>query len=244
MASSPVSHGRQATAVNLVLLLLLIALIVAIGIVASWFLGRRPTVVAPSTSVTLAPTVAAPSPSLPTVSPTPLVTPSPEPSPVTSPSPSSTATAAEAATVPSIIIPVANIKTNQLRDTFTDARSEGRTHDAIDIMAAGNTPVLAAADGRIARFFNSERGGITIYQQVGDGKVIFYYAHLARYADGLQEGQQVKQGQVIGYVGDTGNAGAGNYHLHFAIWLVTDPKKYWDGLNVNPYPLLAHAAPK
>ena len=140
-----------------------------------------------------------------------------------------------------MIIPVADIKGSQLRDTFTQARSEGRTHDAIDIMAAHNTPVLAAADGRLARFFTSERGGLTIYQLAGDGKVVFYYAHLDHYADGLQAGQQLKQGQVIGYVGDTGNAGTGNYHLHFAIWLVSDPKKYWDGINLNPYPLLAHA---
>lgn len=234
MASSPARAGRQATAVNLVLLLLLIALIVAISIVASWFFGRRSVVI----TTTPAPTVVVPSPSLPAATATPFVTP---PSPATSPSPSSTATAAEAAAVPSLIIPVANTQIRQLRDTFTEARGEGRTHDAIDIMAASGTPVLAAADGRIARFFNSDRGGITIYQQAGDGKVIFYYAHLARYADGLQEGQQVRQGQVIGYVGDTGNAGAGNYHLHFAIWLVTDPKRYWDGVNVNPYPLLVGA---
>ena len=137
-----------------------------------------------------------------------------------------------------LIIPVAGVKPDQLLDTFTASRSEGRTHDAIDIMAPAETPVIAAADGQIQKLWQSERGGITIYQLSGDQKLIFYYAHLARYADGLTEGKQVRQGEVIAYVGDTGNAGAGNYHLHFSIAMVSDPKRYWEGTNINPYPLL------
>ena len=137
-----------------------------------------------------------------------------------------------------LIIPVAGVRAAQLSDTYTQARGEGRTHNALDIMAARGTPVVAAADGEIARLFNSERGGITVYQWSADRQYIFYYAHLERYAEGLAAGRKVRQGETIGYVGDTGNAGAGNYHLHFSIWLVTDPKRYWDGLNVNPYPLL------
>jgi peptidoglycan LD-endopeptidase LytH len=125
-----------------------------------------------------------------------------------------------------------------LIDTFDAARSEGRVHDAIDIPAAAETPVLAAADGKILKLFQSERGGTTIYQLSADQKLIFYYAHLSHYADGLTEGQFVRQGQVIAYVGDTGNAGAGNYHLHFSIAIVSDPKRYWEGANINPYPLL------
>lgn len=137
-----------------------------------------------------------------------------------------------------LIIPVAGIKPESLRDTFKDARSEGRVHDAIDIMAPGGSPVLAAADGEIARFFDSEKGGITIYQFSRDKKLMYYYAHLQRRADEIQEHQFVRQGTVIGYVGDTGNAGPGNFHLHFAIWTVDDPKHYWDGTNIDPYPLL------
>lgn len=137
-----------------------------------------------------------------------------------------------------LIIPVANVKAEQLLDTYTAARSEGRVHNAIDIMAPQGTPVLAAADGKIARLFNSEKGGITLYQFSRDQKVIFYYAHLQGYAEGVEVGRPVRQGETIAYVGDTGNAGPGNYHLHFAVWLVTDPKRYWDGLNVNPYPIL------
>ena len=141
-----------------------------------------------------------------------------------------------------LIVPVAGVRPDQLLDTYSDARSEGRTHDAIDIPAAAETPVLAAADGKIVKLFQSERGGTTIYQLSANQEMIFYYAHLSHYAEGLAEGNLVKQGEVIAYVGDTGNAGAGNYHLHFSIALVTDPKRYWEGANINPYPLLQNRA--
>ena len=111
-------------------------------------------------------------------------------------------------------------------------------HDAIDIPAPLGTPVLAASDGVITKLFQSERGGTTIYQLSGDKKLVFYYAHLQSYADGLAEGQLKHQGEVIAYVGDTGNAAPGNYHLHFSIAVLSDPKRYWDGSNINPYPLL------
>lgn len=139
-----------------------------------------------------------------------------------------------------LIIPVRGVKRDQLIDTFSDARSDGRVHDAIDIPAPANTPVLASADGQIVKLFQSERGGITIYQSSRDRKLIFYYAHLSSYAPGLEEGQQVRQGDTIAYVGDTGNAGPGNFHLHFSIAIVSDSRRYWEGTNINPYPLLHH----
>src|SRR5687767_1478035 len=141
-----------------------------------------------------------------------------------------------------LIVPVAGVRPEQLLDTFADARSEGRSHDAIDIPAAAETPVLAAADGKIVKLFQSERGGTTIYQLSSNQELVFYYAHLSRYAGGLAEGDIVRQGQVIAYVGDTGNAGAGNYHLHFSIAAVADPKRHWEGTNINPYPLLQNRA--
>jgi len=137
-----------------------------------------------------------------------------------------------------LIIPVAGVRPDQLHDTFSESRSEGRVHDAIDIAAPLGTPVLAAADGTIVKLFQSERGGTTVYQLSTDNKFIYYYAHLNRYAEGLTEGHFAKQGETIAYVGDSGNAGAGNYHLHFSIALVSDPKRYWEGVNINPYPLL------
>ena len=139
---------------------------------------------------------------------------------------------------PPLIVPVTGVRPDQLRDTFSEARAEGRVHDAIDIPAPLGTPVVAAMDGTIARLFHSDRGGTTIYQLSPDGRFVFYYAHLDRYAEGLAEGHFARQGETIAYVGDTGNAGAGNYHLHFSIAVVSDPKKYWQGVNINPYPLL------
>jgi peptidoglycan LD-endopeptidase LytH len=137
-----------------------------------------------------------------------------------------------------LAVPVKGVKSEKLLDTFGDARSEGRVHDAIDIPAPAGTPVIATAEGDIVKLFQSERGGITIYQASVDKKLIFYYAHLQGYAEGLAVGKRVWQGETIGYVGDTGNAGTGNYHLHFSIMITKDPKRYWEGTNINPYPLL------
>ena len=137
-----------------------------------------------------------------------------------------------------ILIPVQGIRTSQLTDTFTAARAAGRSHDAIDIMAPVGTSVLAAVDGQIVKFFDSVPGGITIYEASTDRQYMYYYAHLQRRADDLHEGDTVKRGRTIGYVGDTGNAGAGNYHLHFSIARVTDPKRYWEGTYIDPYPYL------
>ena len=137
-----------------------------------------------------------------------------------------------------LLIPVQGKVASDLSDTFTDARSQGRSHDAIDIMAAAGTPVLAVADGQVEKLFYSERGGITIYQFEPSGKYAYYYAHLQRYADGLAEKQAIKRGQVIGYVGSTGNASADAPHLHFAIFELGPERRWWEGTAINPYPLL------
>ena len=138
----------------------------------------------------------------------------------------------------SILVPVAGVKPEQLKDTFLQARSGGRRHDALDILAPHGTPVVAAVDGTIRKLFHSKAGGVTIYQFDLAEERVYYYAHLQRYADGLHEGQRVKQGDVIGYVGVTGNAPPGTPHLHFAIEILTAEKLWWKGTAVNPYPLL------
>ncbi len=138
----------------------------------------------------------------------------------------------------SLTIPVVGVRPEQLRDTYSESRAEGRAHNALDIMAKCDTQVVAATAGKIVKLFQSERGGVTIYQIGADNRTIYYYAHLARYAGGLAEGRFAQEGEVIGYVGDTGNVVHGACHLHFAIWTVTDSKRYWDGENINPYPLL------
>ena len=137
-----------------------------------------------------------------------------------------------------LLIPVAGVPARGLRDTFTQSRSEGRQHDAIDIMAPPGTPVLATTDGLVVKLFQSDRGGVTLYQLDPSGRYVYYYAHLMRYADGITEGKQLQRGDVIAYVGDTGNAGAGNFHLHFAISKLTSPRKWSGGDPINPYPFL------
>lgn len=137
-----------------------------------------------------------------------------------------------------LLIPVAGVTASQLHDTFNQARSEGRQHDAIDILASQGTPVLATTDGVVVKLFQSDRGGVTLYELDPSGRYVYYYAHLMRYADGIAAGKQLRRGDVIAYVGDTGNAGAGTYHLHFAISKITSPRQWSGGDPINPYPLL------
>jgi murein DD-endopeptidase MepM/ murein hydrolase activator NlpD len=137
-----------------------------------------------------------------------------------------------------LLIPVQGVQASKLVDTFTQARGAGRLHDAIDIMAARGTPVLAVADGRVAKLFTSKPGGLTVYQFDNQEKLAYYYAHLDHYAPTLAEGQLLKRGDVLGYVGSTGNASPEAPHLHFAIFVLGPEKKWWQGTAVNPYPLL------
>ena len=105
------------------------------------------------------------------------------------------------------------------------------------MLAPKGTPVLAVDDGEIVKLFYSVRGGKTIYQFDRSGRYCYYYAHLDSYASGLAEKQQVTQGQVIGYVGSTGNADADAPHLHFAIFrLDARSKHWWKGTPIDPYP--------
>ena len=140
-----------------------------------------------------------------------------------------------------LAVPVAGIKPEQLVDTFKQARAGGaRVHDAIDIMAAEGTPVVAAADGTVEKlFFSKGGGGISVYVRSPDQQWSYYYAHLQGYAPGLAEGQQVKRGQVLGRVGHTGNANPEGPHLHFAVNRMEPGWKWHQGAPVNPYPLLA-----
>ena len=193
-----------------------------------------------------------PTPS-PTATPTPTPTPGAAPAPDATPTPAAAPGASPQAEGPAagqepalaamrLLIPVEGIAPSQLQDTYKDSRSEGRVHDAIDIIAPRGTPVLAATDGRIVKLFNSVKGGITLYQlAAADERYVLYYAHLERYADGLAEGHVARRGETVGYVGDTGNATPGNTHLHFQIYRVEDPKHFWAGENLSPYPLLRGA---
>jgi murein DD-endopeptidase MepM/ murein hydrolase activator NlpD len=137
-----------------------------------------------------------------------------------------------------LLIPVEGIKLAQLRDNFDAQRGKERHHEALDIIAPKGSKVLAAADGKVVKLFNSEPGGLTVYQFDPTEQYAYYYAHLDRYADGIKEGMLLKRGELLGYVGTTGNAGAAGPHLHFAVFQLTPEKEWWRGTPINPYPLM------
>ncbi|WP_425489347.1 M23 family metallopeptidase [Cognatilysobacter bugurensis] len=146
---------------------------------------------------------------------------------------------AETAAAPgSLMVPVQGVTPDQLSDTFGDSRGTDRVHEALDILAPAGTPVVAVADGPVAKLFDSKAGGLTIYQFDPTGTYSYYYAHLQSYAPGLEEGQVLQRGQVIGYVGSTGNADPTAPHLHFAVFELGPEKQWHDGTPVNPYPLM------
>ena len=134
-----------------------------------------------------------------------------------------------------LTLPVQGVTAVQLTDTYTQARAAGVPHEALDIMAARGTPVLAVEDGPVAKLFSSKPGGITIYQFDPGSRYAYYYAHLDRYADGLAEGVNLRKGQVIGYVGSTGNASPDAPHLHFALFKLGPERQWWRGTPLNPF---------
>ena len=139
-----------------------------------------------------------------------------------------------------LMIPVLGVSARDLTDTYRDERGGGtRLHAGIDIMAEEGTSVVAAAPGTVERLFNSDAGGITVYVRSEDGQTIYYYAHLAEYAPGLNEGMTVRRGQRLGTVGSSGNADPNAPHLHFEIMRTTAESEWWEpASSVNPYPLL------
>lgn len=123
-------------------------------------------------------------------------------------------------------------------DTFNQTRGGTRIHEALDIMAPRGREVLAIHDGKIVKLFNSKQGGLTAYQFDPSERYAYYYAHLDRYAAGIAEGKMLRRGELVGYVGSTGNAIPDAPHLHFAIFELGPEKHWWEGKPINPYPLL------
>jgi len=140
-----------------------------------------------------------------------------------------------------LLIPVDGVSREQLRDNFAETRGGKRRHDALDIMAARGTPVFAVDGGRVAKLFRGGAGGLTIHQFDSAEQFAYYYAHLDSYARGLVEGMVVKRGDIIGYVGSTGNAPSHAPHLHFTIFKLGADRKWWKGTATNPYPYLTEA---
>lgn len=209
----------------------------------------RPRAIADAVRVTKAPSVATrePAPNATIAMPpatrgaaraTPTIAPPASPAPAPA-SPTTTPLPAGA----SLAMPLPSIKPEQLVDTFNDLRGSDRRHEALDIPAPAGTPVLAVADGHIEKLFTSVPGGLTIYQFEPGGRHAYYYAHLQGYAPDLAEKQQVRRGQVIGYVGSTGNASPEAPHLHFAVFELGPEKRWWQGTAIDPYPLLTGHPP-
>lgn len=134
-----------------------------------------------------------------------------------------------------LTVPVQGVEPDKLVRSYHDARSGGREHEALDILAPRGTAIIAVEDGRIAKLFTSVRGGLTIYLFDPSGAYCYYYAHLDQYADRLHDGQDVVRGEVIGYVGTTGNAPPNTPHLHFAVFKLGPEKHWWQGTAIDPY---------
>jgi murein DD-endopeptidase MepM/ murein hydrolase activator NlpD len=189
-----------------------------------------PVAQAPASALPAAPTTPATTSARTTPAPaaTPAAPISPEP---TSPEPTTTFAGA-------LGMPLPDLSAAQLHDTFDETRGGTRRHEALDIMAPAGTRVLAVADGHVEKLFTSDAGGLTIYQFEPSGRYAYYYAHLQGYAPGLREGQAVTRGQLLGFVGSTGNASPNAPHLHFAVFELGPEKQWWKGTAINPYPLL------
>ncbi len=141
-----------------------------------------------------------------------------------------------------LLMPVRGVSPSRLVDNFNEIHS-GHRHEALDIMAARGTPVVAVDEGNVVKLFNSKRGGLTVYQ-FNDTRIwCFYYAHLDRYAEGLKEGTLLRRGDILGYVGSSGNASPDAPHLHFTIFKLGPEKHWWQGTAVDPYPLLTANRP-
>jgi murein DD-endopeptidase MepM/ murein hydrolase activator NlpD len=137
-----------------------------------------------------------------------------------------------------LIIPVAGVAAKDLIDSFDDKRGTERHHNALDIMAARNTPVVAAVSGQILKLHNSTAGGLTIYESDPSSRYVMMYGHLDSFRPGLREGQRVSRGEIIGFVGSTGNASALAPHLHFQVTRNDNMSQWWKGTPINPFPVL------
>ncbi len=136
-----------------------------------------------------------------------------------------------------LIIPVAGVAAKDLIDSFDDMRGGTRHHNALDIMAKRNTPVLAAVSGTVIKLHNSAAGGLTIYEADPASRFVMMYGHLDSYRPGLADGAKVTRGEIIGFVGSTGNANPLAPHLHFQVTRNDNMKEWWKGTPINPFPI-------
>ena len=159
--------------------------------------------------------------------------------PVALPRPQAPAGVARTRPAALLAVPVRDVARAAIVDSWGDPRENGlRAHHGTDIPAPRGMPVLAAAPGTVEKIRTSAAGGLTVYVRSPAGDWTYYYAHLAGYAPGLHEGQAVRAGETLGSVGDTGDAGAGNFHLHFGLTRMAPGERWYEGQDVDPYPYL------
>ena len=137
-----------------------------------------------------------------------------------------------------LMVPVRGVDASRVPDTFHAKRSGSRIHRATDIMAPRGTPVLSADDGRVISLRDNAAGGLVMYAFDPAERLVYYYAHLDRYRDGLRTGARLAKGDVIGYVGTSGNAPKDAPHLHFQVMRRDPGKGYWDGTPLDARPFL------
>ena len=130
-----------------------------------------------------------------------------------------------------LLMPVEGVPVKRVANTWGARRSGGRDHQGQDIFAKRGTPVVSATDGIVVRVGTNNLGG-QIVSVMGNGGRMYYYAHLDRYAPGLAVGRSVAAGDVLGYVGTTGNARGTPPHLHFGVYTATGA--------INPLPMLVN----
>ena len=135
-----------------------------------------------------------------------------------------------------LMVPVDGVAPERVKDSYHEPRGEGRFHEATDIPAPRETPVIAAIAGRVMRLSQNAAGGITAYLADEETRYIYYYAHLSHYSDKVTEGLQVGQGFVIGYVGTSGNAPPDIPHLHFQVMRAAP--RSWSGPPVDARPFM------
>jgi murein DD-endopeptidase MepM/ murein hydrolase activator NlpD len=227
------SKGRQRGAVIPAL-----ALCFTLGMASGWFLRSRgapqPAVLPAELAIEASSPAAAPAAAA-TTSDEPLIEAAP-PEPVTSLTALSAGTTLELLRNRDLALPIDAASVDAMQGGFEERRDAGgRGHEAVDIRAPRNTPVRAVDDGVIAKLFNSKAGGITLYQYDPSGRFCYYYAHLERYADGIKEGQRISRGEVLGYVGTSGNAPPNTPHLHFAVFELDAERRWWKGRPIDPY---------
>ena len=139
------------------------------------------------------------------------------------------------------MVPVAGVSPDEVPDNFRAPRGRARIHRAVDIPAPRGTPVLSADDGRVLRLHRNRKGGLTIYATDTSERLVYYYAHLSAYRRGLTKGAPLVRGEVIGFVGTTGNAHRREPHLHFQVLVRSKGGRPWGGNAIDPRPLFTRA---